>query len=73
MLILKIGLNACVALAQQTVCASSIPGLNTILPWYVLSGAYSFGDICDAYDYYDNQQLHQQQQQEEEDAMTAVA
>mmetsp|Transcript_8693 Transcript_8693/g.11515 ORF Transcript_8693/g.11515 Transcript_8693/m.11515 type:complete len:211 (-) Transcript_8693:270-902(-) len=45
-LILKIGLNACAALAQSTVCASSIPGLNMILPWYVLSGVYSFGDIC---------------------------
>ena len=46
-LTLKIGLNACVALASRTVCASSIPGLNAILPWYVLSGTYKFGDICD--------------------------
>ena len=45
-LTLKIGLNACVALAQKTICASSIPGLNTILPWYVLSGTYHFGDVC---------------------------
>ena len=45
-LTLKIGLNACVAVAQKTICASSIPGLNTILPWYVLSGMYHFGDVC---------------------------
>jgi len=46
-LTLKIGLNACVQLATtNTMCASSIPGLNKILPWYVLSGTYSFGDIC---------------------------
>lgn len=45
-LTLKIGLNACVALASRTVCASSIPGLNAILPWYILSGTYKFGDIC---------------------------
>ena len=45
-LTLKIGLNACVALAQKTICASSIPGLNMILPWYVLSGTYHFGDVC---------------------------
>mmetsp|Transcript_795 Transcript_795/g.1516 ORF Transcript_795/g.1516 Transcript_795/m.1516 type:complete len:247 (-) Transcript_795:91-831(-) len=45
-LTLKIGLNACIALAQKTICASSIPGLNTILPWYVLSGTYHFGDVC---------------------------
>jgi hypothetical protein len=45
-LTLKIGLNACVALAHKMICASDIPGLNTVLPWYVLSGTYSFGDIC---------------------------
>lgn len=45
-LTLKIGLNACVALASKQVCASSIPILNRVLPWYVLSGTYSFGDIC---------------------------
>ena len=28
------------------ICASSIPGLNQILPWYVLEGTYSFGNIC---------------------------
>ena len=47
-LTLKIGLNACVALVQRTICASSIPGLNAILPWYVLSGTYKFGDICES-------------------------
>jgi hypothetical protein len=46
-LTLKIGLNACVQLPTTgLLCASSIPGLHTILPWYVLSGTYSFGDIC---------------------------
>eukprot|EP00934_Nitzschia_sp_Nitz4_P000166 Nitzschia sp. Nitz4//scaffold37_size175936//35973//36698//NITZ4_002030-RA/size175936-processed-gene-0.215-mRNA-1//-1//CDS//3329549740//166//frame0 len=45
-LTLKVGLNACAALAQNVVCASSIPGLHTILPWYVLSGTYTFGDVC---------------------------
>jgi len=47
-LILKVGLNACAAMAQKEVCASSIPGLNRVLPWYVLEGTYSFGHICDA-------------------------
>ena len=46
-LILKVGLNACAVLGQHDVCASSVPGLNTILPWYVLSGTYSFGNVCD--------------------------
>lgn len=46
-LVLKVGLNACVGVAHHhTICASSIPGLNRILPWYVLSGTYSFGDVC---------------------------
>lgn len=48
MLTLKVGLNACVAIASKMVCASSIPGLDTILPWYVLSGTYSFGDVCNS-------------------------
>lgn len=46
MLTLKIGLNACVELAKKQLCASSIPGLNRVLPWYALSGTYSFGDVC---------------------------
>jgi hypothetical protein len=45
-LTLKVGLNACVALIHKTMCASGIPGLSAILPWYVLSGTYHFGDIC---------------------------
>mmetsp|Transcript_29368 Transcript_29368/g.33771 ORF Transcript_29368/g.33771 Transcript_29368/m.33771 type:complete len:282 (+) Transcript_29368:152-997(+) len=45
-LTLKIGLNACAQLTSHQICASSIPGLSNILPWYVLSGTYSFGDIC---------------------------
>jgi hypothetical protein len=48
-LILKVGLNACVGVGPtKTICASDIPGLNTVLPWYVLSGTYSFGDICNS-------------------------
>ena len=49
-LTLKIGLDACVALATKTVCASSIPGLNTILPWYVFDDTYKFSDVCDGND-----------------------
>ena len=45
-LTLKIGLNACAQLTTHQLCASSIPGISNILPWYVLSGTYSFGDIC---------------------------
>jgi len=45
-LTLKIGLNACAQLTSHQLCASSIPGVSNILPWYVLSGSYSFGDIC---------------------------
>jgi len=47
-LTLKVGLNACAALAHKMVCASSIPGLSSILPWYVLKGTYHFGDICES-------------------------
>ena len=47
-LTLKVGLNACAALAHKIVCASAIPGLSNILPWYVLSGTYSFGDVCNS-------------------------
>jgi hypothetical protein len=46
-LTLKIGLDACMELPMTTLlCASSIPGLHQVLPWYVLSGTYSFGDVC---------------------------
>jgi len=45
-LIVKVGLNACVAVTDHFVCASSVPGLDRILPWYALKGAYSFGNIC---------------------------
>ena len=47
MLILKVGLNACAVLPHRTICASSIPGLNNIFPWWVLAGSYHFGDICE--------------------------
>ena len=45
-LTLRIGLDACVVVRTHTICASSIPGLQTFLPWWILSGTYSFGDIC---------------------------
>jgi|Transcript_23767 hypothetical protein len=46
-LLLKIGLNACAVLGTgHNLCASSIPGVNRILPWWVLKGTYSFLDIC---------------------------
>ena len=47
-LTLKVGLNACAVINDHDLCASSIPGLNQILPWYVLSGTYSFGDYCNS-------------------------
>ncbi len=47
MLRLKIGLNACAQLStDHQMCASSIPGISSIFPWYILKGTYSFGDIC---------------------------
>jgi len=47
MLRLKIGLNACAQLStDHQMCASSLPGVSSILPWYILKGTYSFGDIC---------------------------
>jgi hypothetical protein len=48
-LTIQVGLNACVVVDVgngHTICASSVPGLNRILPWWVLSGTYSFGDVC---------------------------
>lgn len=49
MLRLKIGLNACAILStDHQVCASSIPGFSNVLPWYVLEGTYSFGDVCES-------------------------
>ena len=46
---LKVGLNACAQLStDHQVCASSIPGLSTIFPWYVLKGTYNFGGICES-------------------------
>mmetsp|Transcript_3602 Transcript_3602/g.5461 ORF Transcript_3602/g.5461 Transcript_3602/m.5461 type:complete len:199 (+) Transcript_3602:142-738(+) len=46
MLILKIGLDTCLHVHTHEICASSVPGLNTVLPWYILGGTYSFGNIC---------------------------
>ena len=50
MLRIKLGLDACIALPSHQLCAESIPGLNMILPWYVLSGNYTFSDICEQAD-----------------------
>lgn len=51
-LTLQVGLNACAVVVgpqgqTHTVCADRIPGLSNVLPWYVLSGSYSFGDWCE--------------------------
>jgi len=47
MLRMKIGLNACAQLStDHQMCASALPGVSSILPWYILKGTYSFGDIC---------------------------
>ncbi|CAB9527660.1 expressed unknown protein (Partial), partial [Seminavis robusta] len=45
---MKVGVNACAAVRDKQVCASAIPGLSRILPWWILWGTYSFGDICTA-------------------------
>lgn len=43
----KVGLNACVVAGQQhQFCASGVPGLSRILPWYVLKGTYEFSSLC---------------------------
>ena len=48
-LTMKIGLNACLSAGHhREICASSIPGLNTIFPFYFINGTYSFGHVCDA-------------------------
>jgi hypothetical protein len=62
MLRIELGLDACVAVHTRQLCAESIPGLNWILPWYVLSGNYTFSDICERQQ--QNQQQQQQQQQQ---------
>jgi len=46
-LTLKVGLNACAGVHNREICASSIPGLNKILPWWILNGTYAFGDLCE--------------------------
>lgn len=47
MLRLKIGLDACAQTStSHLVCASSMPGVSNIFPWYILEGTYSFGEIC---------------------------
>ena len=34
------------AVGNRPLCASAVPGLANIFPWYVLEGTYSFGDYC---------------------------
>eukprot|EP00980_Cylindrotheca_fusiformis_P018927 scaffold6322_cov59-Cylindrotheca_fusiformis.AAC.23 len=48
MLSVKVGLNACLAAGPHEFCASAVPGLTKIFPWYVLAGTYSFGHYCNA-------------------------
>jgi hypothetical protein len=55
-LTMKIGLNACLSAGHhREICASSIPGLNTIFPFYFINGTYSFGHVCDT----DNEHFEQ--------------
>jgi len=48
LLLLKVGLDACLAVRHRFVCAESLPYLNGTLPWWVLSGTYRFGDMCNS-------------------------
>ena len=55
-LTMKTGLNACLSAGHhREICASSIPGLNTIFPFYFINGTYSFGHVCDT----DNEHFEQ--------------
>jgi hypothetical protein len=47
-LFLQVGLNACTLVRDKFLCASSFPGINHILPWWVLRGNYTFGDLCNS-------------------------
>ena len=47
-IMLQVGLNACLQAPRRQICASSIPGFNKMLPWYILNGTYSFGNACDS-------------------------
>lgn len=46
LLLLNVGLDACVALRHKFICAESLPYLNDMFPWWIVSGNYSFGDYC---------------------------
>jgi len=48
LLILKVGLDACLAVRSKFVCAESLPGLDTAFPWWVMNGTYHFGDMCNS-------------------------
>jgi hypothetical protein len=45
-LTLNVGLDACIVVRHKYVCAEVLPGLGEFLPWWVLNGTYTFGDIC---------------------------
>eukprot|EP00542_Grammatophora_oceanica_P010039 CAMPEP_0194047132 /NCGR_PEP_ID=MMETSP0009_2-20130614/23578_1 /TAXON_ID=210454 /ORGANISM="Grammatophora oceanica, Strain CCMP 410" /LENGTH=130 /DNA_ID=CAMNT_0038692657 /DNA_START=288 /DNA_END=680 /DNA_ORIENTATION=- len=47
-LTLQVGLNACASVHTKEICASSIPGLDLVLPWWMLKGTYSFGNVCNS-------------------------
>lgn len=43
----KIGLNACVAAGGTQMCGQDIPGLDNVLPIWIVNGDYSFGHVCE--------------------------
>lgn len=45
-LTIQVGLDACIAVRSKFVCAEVVPGLKDILPWWVLNGTYTFGNMC---------------------------
>lgn len=49
LLLLKVGLDACLAVRTNYICAESLPYLSDLFPWWVLSGTYTFGDMCNNY------------------------
>ena len=73
MLEIKLGLDACIALPSHQLCAESIPGLNMILPWYVLSGNYTFSDVCEKNDKQEQQQAVASVEGQQEKAGESVA
>jgi hypothetical protein len=43
---IKLGINACLEVGSRQVCGSSLPGVGTVLPVWLLSGNYTFGHVC---------------------------